>query len=159
MGRCFAPQTEQAQADCVEDVKIPNEIDWRSEPWDLDIPYAYKHFFGKSIEEGEKLFEENSLYYQEDMMFMPLSCFNFYIHSYISYLLSERSRGDSDGASAFFGLFDARKKDFLSSQEVRGRTAELMEHMRTRQQYYDASIKIYGRFSKKADKVLSELKN
>ncbi|MEI7929683.1 MAG: hypothetical protein WCH40_14125, partial [Verrucomicrobiales bacterium] len=72
-------------------MNIPTEIDWRSEPWDLDIPYAYKHFFGKDLQEAFDLFVDNSACYQEDIMFMPLVCFRYYVLAYTSYLLSEQS--------------------------------------------------------------------
>jgi len=41
-------------------MNIPTEEDWRSEPWDLDIPHAYKHFLGKNIDESIALFEEDA---------------------------------------------------------------------------------------------------
>ena len=68
--------------------EIPTEADWRSEPWDLDIPHAYQHFAGKSHEQAVELFQENAIYYQEDVMFMPRKCFPFYLRAYMEYLLS-----------------------------------------------------------------------
>lgn len=56
---------------------IPTEADWRSEPWDLDVPHAYQHFVGKSHEQAVALFQENALLNQEDVMFMPRACFMF----------------------------------------------------------------------------------
>ena len=49
----------------------------------LDEQTACKHFLGKSLTEAEALFAENSLYYQEDLMFMggkwiPLLCSGAY---------------------------------------------------------------------------------
>ena len=46
-------------------MNIPSEADWRSEPWNIDTPYAYKNFFGKTLAEGFNLFVENALRYQE----------------------------------------------------------------------------------------------
>lgn len=79
--------------------KIPNDADWRSEPWGIDVEDAYRCFFGKSMIEAIELFEENALARQEDVMFMPGPAFRFYVRAYCAYLLSEAARGDSDGAS------------------------------------------------------------
>jgi hypothetical protein len=60
------------------EMTIPAEVDWRSEPWGIDTPWAYKHFFGKNLAEAFDLFVENAMHYQEDIMFMPLACFKYY---------------------------------------------------------------------------------
>ena len=137
----------------------PSEQDWRSEPWDLDVPYAYEHFNGKSLDEAEALFAENAMLYQEDLMFMPEKCFAYYVHAYINYLMSSNSKGDSDGASCFFSLYSVRKKEFASGgRELIARTIELMEEMKGKQQWYDADLGIYGSFEEKADVIKHELK-
>jgi hypothetical protein len=126
---------------------IPTEADWRSEPWDLDIPYAYEHFAGKSRSEAVSLFKDNALYYQEDVMFMPTACFPFYAIAYSDYLLSEDSKGDCDGASCFFGLAEVRAAEIRSEGVLR--------HLAARQVWYDADPTIYGDFAKRAEKALS----
>ena len=120
-------------------MEIPSEADWRSEPWDLDIPYAYKHFFGKDVTESVSLFVDHALCYQEDIMFMPVACFYFYIHAYIDYLMSEQSEGDSDGASCFFGLVEVRKDDIRRGpRHLRERIRELLQRLSDQQAWYDA---------------------
>tara|TARA_R110002049_G_scaffold249194_1_gene423615 strand:- start:2689 stop:3213 length:525 start_codon:yes stop_codon:yes gene_type:complete len=135
---------------------IPTENDWRSEPWDLDVPNAYKHFFGKSREEARMLFVENAIYYQEDVMFMPRRCFGYYLHSYIDYLMSDDARGDSDGASCFFGLVEIRADDISSLEDPdQKRVVELLSHLGARQGWYDADEEIYGDFSRKAEHCIN----
>ncbi|MDR3638194.1 MAG: hypothetical protein P4L84_30600 [Isosphaeraceae bacterium] len=85
---------------------IPTEDDWRSEPWHLDLDWAYKNFHGKTFAEAVRLFEDNALVYQEDVMYMPGRVFRYYGRAYIAYLLSDTARGDSDGASCFIGLIN-----------------------------------------------------
>ena len=51
-------------------------------------------------------------------MFMPLACFRYYIHAYLDYLLSDKSEGDSDGASCFFGLIEFREKQTFAQAET-----------------------------------------
>ncbi len=139
-------------------MQIPSEADWRSEPWDLDIPYAYKHFFGKDRVQAAGLFVENALCYQEDVMFMPATCFYFYAHAYIDYLMSEQSEGDSDGASCFFGLVEVRADDILRGPgELRERIRALLRRLGERQTWYDATPHIYGDFRRKAEACLKRI--
>lgn len=137
---------------------IPTEAEWRSEPWCLDIPYAYEHFFGKSLEEAFALFVKNACYYEEDIMFMPLPCFRYYVHAYMSYLLSPASASDSDGASAFFGLVECRAADIQGADaQLMARVVEVLRHLRDNQSFYAASEGVYGSFREKADLSLQKM--
>jgi hypothetical protein len=137
---------------------IPTEADWRSEPWDLDIPYAYKNFAGKSHEQAVALFQQNALCYQEDVMFMPRACFLFYIHAYIDYLLSDVSRGDADGANCFFSLVESRANDIRGNAAVHSTVERVLRHLATRQEWYDADPAIYGDFGERAVADLQRLR-
>lgn len=79
---------------------IPKEKDWGDWKDDLDLRYAHENFAGKSISEAIELFVRHSLHYQEDLQWMPIVPFQFYIHAYKEYILSEHSREDSDGIAA-----------------------------------------------------------
>lgn len=134
---------------------IPTEADWRSEPWDLDIPYAYKHFLGKNLEEAFDLFVDNALCYQEDIMFMPAACFRYYLIAYTNYLLSEASKDDSDGASCFFGIIECRKDDIHKLEDlVVSQIRKTLERLRDNQAWYDADKEIYGRFQARSESCL-----
>ena len=100
---------------------IPSESDWRSEPWGIDTPYAYNHFQGKSREDAVEFFVENAIYYQEDIMFMPEACFRYYIHSYMDYLFSGRSAGDSDAANCFSALSKSGKTTLPGQTSISGK--------------------------------------
>jgi hypothetical protein len=41
----------------MNEMKIPDELDWENYWDDLDAKYAYKNFFGKSNEEMQSYFE------------------------------------------------------------------------------------------------------
>ena len=139
---------------------IPSESDWRSEPWCIDTPYAYEHFLGKTLDEAFDLFVQYSIYYEEDIMFMPVLCFRYYIHAYMNYLLSDKSKGDCDGASCFFGLIEVRKDDICTSEDkLRNRISEVLQHIGARQEWYDADLDIYGNFSMRSSKALSLINN
>src|SRR3954469_13737932 len=85
---------------------LPDEEAWRSEEWTIDTPKAYEHFFGKSLEEAEAMFGQNSLLYQEDVMWMPFIPCCYYLQAYSRYLLSAASDRDSDGANCYLSLID-----------------------------------------------------
>ncbi|HWH69557.1 MAG TPA: hypothetical protein VNT26_09245 [Candidatus Sulfotelmatobacter sp.] len=132
-------------------MNIPTEAYWRSESWNQETPYAYDHFFGKSLDDAFALFVENALYYQEDMLFMPLRCFRYYVLAYTNYLLSASSRNDCDGANCFFGLIECRKDDIRASSElVIGEIARALEKLRDGQDWYHAPEEIYGSFKNQA---------
>lgn len=140
-------------------MNIPTETEWRTEPWDLDIPNAYKHFSGKSLEEAFELFVDNSLFYQEDIMFMPLPCFRFYVMAYANYLLSDQSKDDSDGASCFFGIVECRRDDIQSSPEqLIAHIICTLEKLRENQEWFDAEEDIYGSFRARSETCLKQIK-
>jgi hypothetical protein len=116
--------------DVPSDMAIPTDDDWAHHPDDLDAACARRHFLGKSREQAVALFVENALNYQEDIMFMPVTCFYFYAHAYIDYLMSDRSEGDSDGASCFFGIVEVRKHELLRGPpELRERIRTLLRRL------------------------------
>ena len=115
----------------------------------------YKDFYGKGLSEAFEMFVENALNYQEDIMFMPLPCFQYYVHAYIDYLLSEKSKGDSDGASCFFGVVEIREADIrASSDELRLRISDLLRHIGKKQDWYAALPEVYGDFAAKTNEAL-----
>ena len=137
---------------------VPTEADWRSEPWCLDTADAYDHFFGKSLAEAELLMEENAIYYQEDLVFMPTKCLEFYIEANIEYLLWNRSKGDSGGASCFFGLLECRHDDIQSfSPATISRVKNLLDRLASHQTWYEAEPAIYGNFAERAEKTIRSL--
>lgn len=74
----------------------------------LDERAACEHFLGKSLQEAEALFRDNSLYYQEDLMFMGGSAFRFYVQAAINYIQSESASGDGAIISCFAAFLEHR---------------------------------------------------
>jgi hypothetical protein len=126
---------------------VPTEADWRNEPWCLDAAVAYEHFHGKTTAEAVQLFEQNALYYQEDVLFMPSRAFGYYARAYAEYLMSEAAQGDSDGASAFISLLKFKAQ--WKPEDVRPIWPELrplLERLANEQDRFDAIPEIYGDF-------------
>jgi len=140
--------------------QIPNEQDWTNPYDDADIRYAKKHFFGKTIEEAEKLFVENALYYQEDIMFMPSGAFRYYVHAYINYLQGKQSDHDTDGASCFLSIIKSKmesnmKCDRNDLRAVWLRVKETIEHIRSNSDWFDWNESIYGNLEERTTRLLS----
>lgn len=135
---------------------VPTLEDWHSEPWDLDIPYAFKHFNGKTVEEAVRLFEENALCHQEDLMFMPSRVFGYYLRAYLAYLLSSASASDSDGASCFIGLIEHKLQ--WKPADIRPLWPEIrpvLERLAAHQPFFDADPEIYGSFQQRAEALFA----
>ncbi len=110
------------------------------------------------MEEAFELFVENSLYYQEDIVFMPLACFRYYVLAYANYLHSEKSQGDSDGASCFFGVVRCRSADIRSSSaELRAVILKTLGRLREHQEWYEADEAIYGNFRDHAESCRQQI--
>jgi hypothetical protein len=74
----------------------------------LDGQVACKNFLGKSLDEAEALFRENSLYYQEGLMWMGPVAFRFYVQAAIRYIQSEAATDDSAIASCMAMILEFR---------------------------------------------------
>ena len=74
----------------------------------LDERCACEHFLGKSLDEAEALFRESWLFYQEDLMFMGIGAFRFYVQAAIRYIQSESVTGDSSIVSCFAMILEFR---------------------------------------------------
>jgi len=134
---------------------IPSEPDWRSEPWNLDVPQAYEHFFGKSRKEAVELFVDNALLYQEDIMFMPAACFRYYVQAYVDYLMSARSAGDSDAASCFLSIVEVRRDDLRGvNDQLAQRVRDVLARLAASQSWYEAAQAIYGDFGARTTALL-----
>jgi hypothetical protein len=89
----------------------------------LDERTALDHFLGKSIEQAEQLFIENSMLYQEDLMWMGPKAFYFYLDSVLRYLQNPLSNGDDDFVVALVSTFEFRRdEEMLDITETKVQT-------------------------------------
>jgi len=89
-------------------MRLPTAEEINPIPDDLDGQHAVQHFLGKTLEEAEALFREDSITYQEDLMFMGPSAFRFYVQAAINYIQSEAATGDSDIVNCIAGILESR---------------------------------------------------
>jgi hypothetical protein len=126
-------------------VRLPtaNEINPTGDS--LDGKHAERMFLGKTLEEAEGLFRENSLFYQEDLMFMGPMGFRYYVFAAINYLRSGASEGDSDMASSFAGLLEQRVKFELKElSPIAGDLASICRYMVDNYGKFKVAAHIYG---------------
>ena len=142
-------------------MKIPSDTEWGDLPKVMDLGCAYRHFFGKTLEEAYQMFADNALTYQEDLDYMPKLPFQYYVRAYIHYILSERTSGDSDAANCFIGLIETHLRDNPTW------IAETWESVRRaltkisvqQEEFYDACPSIYGDFNIRIEKLLLKRTN
>lgn len=119
-----------------QDINVHDSLDERS---------ACENFLGKSLQEAEALFVENSLQYQEDLMFMGAAGFRFYVQAAINYIQSEAAIGDSDMINCFAGLLEHRLE--FEAEELVAVAPMLSAVCRYILEHYDKfdlTPKIYG---------------
>jgi len=128
----------------------------------LDERTACEHFLGKSLEEAEALFREDSLRYQEDLMFMGASAFRFYVQAAINYIQSEQAIGDPDIINCLAGILEHRLK--FEAQELFAVASQLALACRFVIENYDRfdlTLDIYGdlrpRFQSLEQALLSQV--
>ncbi|MDZ4780616.1 MAG: hypothetical protein SGJ19_10220 [Planctomycetia bacterium] len=93
-----------------QDINVYDSLDERS---------AIKHFLGKNLDEAETMFRD-SPYVLEDFMHMGPKAFCYYIQAFLSYLKSDASTEDSEGAFSFCSMLE-----FWLEFDVRERVAAL----------------------------------
>ena len=81
-------------------MKLPTAKEINPCDENLDGRVACKMFLGRSLDEAEALFRENSCYYQEGLMWMGPVAFRFYVTAAIWYIKSAAAAGDSNRGHA-----------------------------------------------------------
>jgi len=110
----------------------------------LEEIIAVEHFLGKSLEEAEKLFGQNSLYYQEDLMWMGPVAFRFYVQSAIRYIQSEAASGDSDMINCFADTLEFRlEHESQELQPVAVQLATICGYVLVNLDRFDVDAEIY----------------
>ncbi len=112
---------------------------------DLDGQNAEKHFLGKTVSEAVGLFEEGTIYYVSDLMWMGPVAFAYYLPAAVQYVESERAEGDSDIVNCLHSTIDFRLDadgpDIAAAfPMIRRLAAYVLDHY----ERFDVSPEIYG---------------
>ena len=139
--------------------KIPRKTEWEGYEEDLDVKYAHKLFFGKSVPEVIQHFTVSGRCIEraDELLFMPRKAFQYYIFAFAEYLKSDESTGESDAASPFLNLLlNREEKDPDSVMEIYDDLFPVIDFVVSNQERFDADPEIYGNFREKGD-VLAEM--
>jgi hypothetical protein len=126
----------------------------------LDERNACEHFLGKTLEQAEALFRENSLCYQGDLMWMGAAAFRFYVQAAIRYAQSEAAAGDSAFASCLAMIFEFRLQHGAAELvPIAGQLADTCGYFVEHYERFDLTPEIFGdvraRFQKLQQTFLS----
>jgi hypothetical protein len=135
-------------------VRVPDERDWQGYESDLDVRYLHKLVFGKPIAEVIHLFRGNSIERMDELLFAPRRVFQYYVHAFGQYVMSEEAAGESDAASPFLALLEEReKRDPDSVREIFASLEPYVDFIGAGQEYFDAPEDIYGNFRERAQGI------
>lgn len=131
-----------------DEINIHNSLDERA---------ASEHFLNKTLEQAEVLFQENSAYYQEDLMWMGSPAFHFYLQAVINYLKSEHSVGDDHLIDCLYEIvvFRSQQEGFLLAID---RVKEMIAYVIENYEKFDVDENIYGDLLGKYRHLQSQLK-
>ena len=92
---------------CSRAMKLPTAK--AIDPYDsLDGRSACENFLGRNLDEAEALFRENSLHYQEALMWMGPVAFRYYVQAAIRYIQSEAATDDHAIVSCLASILEFR---------------------------------------------------
>lgn len=105
-----------------------------------------KNFLGKNIDEAEDLFRCASIVYQEDLMWMGIVAFRYYVNAAINYIRSSVSKGDSGVVNCFAGVLEFRieSDSHQDLAPIADDLASICEYIIKNFEKFDVEIYIYG---------------
>jgi hypothetical protein len=129
--------------------KVPGKEEWAGYESDLDVKYAHRLMFGKTLDEVQDLFGgTHSIGRADELLFMPRRAFQYYVLAFAQYVMSPNAAGDSDSASAFLRLLVAREeRDPDSLSQIVSALRPAIDYIAGNQGYFDADPNIYGSFA------------
>jgi hypothetical protein len=134
--------------------RIPGDQEWLGYDADLDVCYLHRLIFGKSIDDVVPFFANQCIERMDELLFAPRRVFQYYVHAFGAYLMTEGAKGESDAASPFLALLEAReKRDPGSVRNIIDSLEPYLEFLAERQEYFDAPEHIYGNFSQRVANI------
>ena len=135
--------------------QIPDKVAWEEYDKDLDVKYLHDMFFGKSIDDVQQYFGgTKSIERMDELLFAPRPVFQYYVHAFAKFVMSDKAVGDSDSASPFLSLLEVReKRDPGSVEEIFESISEALDFVASRQEYFDADVNIYDDFRDRAKRI------
>jgi len=135
--------------------RIPDESAWYGYEDDLDVKSMHDLFFGRSNTDVQKHFGGgSSIERADELLFAPRPVFQYYVHAFASFVMSQPAKGDPDSASPFLGLLESREeRDPGSVKAIFESLVSCVDFIANNQTHFDADIDIYGDFKERALRV------
>jgi len=139
----------------ISDAKIPDESDWVGCDTDPDLGYLRELFFGKSNAEVQEYFGDRcSIQRMDQLLSAPRAVFQYYVHAFAAFVMSEHAAGDAHSASPFLKLLEAREaRDPGSVKAIYQSLVECVEFVASHQAHFDAHVAIHGDFKERAKRI------
>ncbi len=109
----------------------------------LDEISACEHFLNKTLPQAEELFRDNSSYYQEDLMWMGPTAFQFYLQAATNYLRSTDAVGDDHMIDCLYEIVMFRLNQEGFSLAI-DRINEMIEYITGDYEKFRVNEEIYG---------------
>jgi hypothetical protein len=115
--------------------RIPDAIDWSGYEADLDVQFAHRLLFGKSIDEVQRYFGgTQSIGRADELLFMPRAAFQYSVFAFAAFVTSAAAKDDPDSASPFLNLLLRREeRDPGSVSAIYPRLAATIDTVASRQ--------------------------
>jgi hypothetical protein len=121
-----------------KDINVHDSLDERS---------ACEHFLGRTLEQAENLFHENSLYYQEDLRWMGPRAFCFYVDAVIRYVQSEAASKDTEIILSLISIFEFRLEQQPTDMlPVAGKLKAFCDYIIQHHERFQLAAEYYGDF-------------
>ena len=135
--------------------QIPDKLAWEEYDKDLDVKYLYDMFFGKSIDNVQQYFgNTQSIERMDELLFAPRPVFQYYVHAFAKFVMSDMAAGDSDSANPFLSLLEVREtRDPGSVKDILGSLSEALDFVSSHQKYFDADVNLYGDFRDRVKRI------
>lgn len=121
----------------------------------LDERSACDHFFGKTLEQAEALFRENSMLYQEDLMWMGPTAFCFYLPAFLNFLRSD-SADDADLSYLVMILQHRLECDKLELIPVASQVVSICQYILEHFDRCAVNLEIYEDLRARTENLLQE---
>ena len=125
-------------------MKLPNAKEIN--PYEsLDGQYACKSFLNKNLDEAEVLFRDNSLHYQEDLMWMGPVAFRYYVQAAIRYIRSDAAADDHAIISCMAMILEFRlEHESAELVPIAGQLASICNYIVEHYERFDVTPEVFG---------------
>ena len=138
----------------------PTEATWddyiEQQPGNIDLPYAKRRFFNKTHNEVFAGFKSNVIERTDELHFMPMELFSYYIQYYFEYIqtgvyqthkMEDRWFFRGEVSSCFLGLIKEKLDEYpVASQSMKQDLLDTVDYMLQNIDHFNSedNIEVYG---------------